>query len=407
MKAAGVIVEYNPFHNGHLYHLEETKKQTNADVIIAVMSGSFLQRGEPALVSKWQRTNMALAGGADLVVELPYAYSTQKAETFADGAVQILNGLFVDTICFGSESGEIQQFETLHRFIDTHRESYEAKIKEFIKEGHSYPKACSLAFYSLQPGHEVLDLSKPNNILGYYYMLAIKNHKSRIKAMTITRKSAQYHDVHIEKKPIASATSIRNALHENNELNDISHVLPETTLAFLVDYYERNKMFHQWNHYFPFLKHQLLTKSEKELANIYEGEEGLEYRLKKHITKATTFHEFMNEIKTKRYTWNRLQRYCLHILTNTSKEEMAEATSSRPYIRLLGMTDQGQSYLRAIKKDIPVPLLTKPTAPFSSALLELDKKAAACYSLGFPLSLQTVHLQEEYSTPPLLFRRNE
>ncbi|WP_026674392.1 nucleotidyltransferase [Alkalihalobacterium bogoriense] len=402
MKSTGVIVEYNPFHNGHLYHMEEARKQTNADVIIAVMSGTFLQRGEPALVSKWQRTKMALAGGADLVIELPYAYSTQKAETFAFGAISILHSLFTKNVCFGSESGQIEDFTKLLGFINTNHTNYNFYIQKFVKEGNSYPKACALAYKALQPSATLIDLSKPNNILGFHYIQAIHRLGSDITPVTILRKQAQYHDQSIEKHSIASATSIRNELLKQNfTLSSISHVVPETTYHLLQDYYKKYDIFHNWEQYFPLLKYRLLTLPNEQLEAIYEGEEGLHHRLKKHCQAAQNFSEFMTLVKTKRYTWNRIQRYCLHILTNTTKKEIEEATKGElPYIRILGMSGQGRQYLKRTKKRISVPMITRPTE-IDHPLLTIDKRATACYALAYPPEKQADALLEDYATPPI------
>src|SRR3954447_5149175 len=165
MKSVGLIVEYNPFHNGHAFHLQASKEAAEADIVIAVMSGNFLQRGEPALVSKWHRTQMALLNGVDIVFELPYCFATQKAETFANGAVSILNAVGCDTLCFGSESGDISSFLQTIEYLDTQHSSFNKNIKQFIDTGVSYPKALSLAFQQLPESEKYLDLSRPNNIL--------------------------------------------------------------------------------------------------------------------------------------------------------------------------------------------------------------------------------------------------
>lgn len=407
MRSVGIIVEYNPFHNGHFYHLQEAKKVANASVVIAVMSGYFLQRGEPALVSKWDRAKMALAGGADLVFELPYAYSTQKAELFAYGAVNMLHSLSVNELCFGSESGTIEEFHTLVEFLHQHKNTYNSYIKQYMKEGNSYPKATSLAFQALSPDATILDLSKPNNILGFHYIDAILQLKSPIVARTIYRKAANYHDETFASSTIASATSIRKTLQQNEkDLLPIQKVVPSSTYTILTDYIQANERVHDWESYFPYLKYRIMTMSEKELQNIYESEEGIEYRLKKYSTSANTFSEFMELIKTKRYTWNRLQRYCLHILTNTTKVKMTSITNEKdvPYLRLLGMTKEGQSYLNHIKKDLLVPIVTKPKE-INHPCLMLDQQAALAYSFGYPTHLQNKKVRDEYQTPPIKYNK--
>ncbi|WP_078430646.1 nucleotidyltransferase [Alkalihalobacterium alkalinitrilicum] len=406
MKAVGVVVEYNPLHNGHLFHLQETKRITNGDVVIAVMSGHFLQRGEPAIVSKWQRTKMALAAGVDIVIELPYAYSTQKAEIFAFGSISLLQAIGVREICFGSEAGDIHLFYELYEFMIENKQAFNEKVQLFMREGNSYPKATSLAFLHIKGNQQMLDLSQPNNILGYHYVEAIHRLGQKMIGRTIQRKSAQYHDEGFASETIASATSIRKAIFNQNQnsKDTIHQVIPTSTLKLLSDYETVYDTLHDWERYFPLLKYKILSLSETELAAIYEGEEGLEHRFKRNIRSANSFLEFMNLVKTKRYTWNRLQRYCLHILTNTKKEEMEWANNGNPppYLRLLGMNSKGQSYLNKIKKTIELPLITKLNA-FDHPLLELDKKVASIYTLGLPIEVQSERLKEETIHSPIRF----
>ncbi|MFV8827038.1 nucleotidyltransferase [Alkalihalobacterium sp. APHAB7] len=406
MKAIGVVVEYNPFHNGHLYHLEESKRVTEGDVVIAVMSGNFLQRGEPAIVSKWQRTKMALASGVDIVLELPYAYSTQKAEIFALGSISILQAIGVEEVCFGSEAGNIDLFHELYHFINENKQNFNEQIQFYMSQGNSYPKATSLAFSSIKGEQQLLDLSQPNNILGYHYVEAIHRLGNKMKGKTIQRKSAQYHDEGFASETIASATSIRKAIFNNstNEKGTIDRVIPKSTLELLTDYETSNHTLHDWELYFPMLKYQILSSTEAELADIYEGEEGLEYRLKRFISAANNFAEFMHLIKTKRYTWNRLQRYCLHILTNTKKVDMkwANAGNPPPYLRLLGMSSKGQAYLNQKKKSVDIPLVTKVNS-FYHPVLELEKKVSNIYTLALPKRLQNVRLKEEFTQAPIRF----
>lgn len=409
MKAVGVIVEYNPFHNGHYFHLNETKKETNADCVVAVMSGNFLQRGEPALVSKWTRTKMALEAGVDIVIELPYAFATQKAETFANGSISLLNALHCSEVCFGSENGTISDFERTVSFMKDNQNSYDQLLGEAVKKGYSYPKAASLTYSSLSSNDTYLDLSKPNNILGFHYVKAIHDQNSHVKATTIKRTSADYHDESFTHNSIASATSIRKALFSGNkEINEIANYIPASTLYWLKSYYNEYQLFHQWENYFTLLKYKLLTSTPKELSMIYEVEEGIENRLLSYIKEATTFYEFMEQIKTKRYTWTRLQRICLRILTNTTKEQLypvlvkAEAT----YIRLLGMSLNGQTYLNSIKKDVELPIISKVSA-YKDEILSLDIKATQTYLSIFPEPLRSKLLKQEYSTPPIRFDEKE
>lgn len=403
MKTAGVIVEYNPFHNGHLYHLNETRKVTSADVVVAVMSGSFLQRGEPALVDKWSRTRMALQNGVDIVIELPYVYATQKAEIFAKGAISLLSSIGVDEICFGSESGSIHEFHNTVAFIDSHEKEYNERVKYFMGEGNSYPKATSLAFQSLHGHEDVLNLSQPNNILGFQYVRAIHAQKSPIRPTTILRTKAGYHDRQLIDTKIASATGIRNELlSKGSPLESIQAYVPEPTYKELQQYKDTYSTFHGWHKLYHLLRYKLLTTSSTKLASIYEAEEGLENRLITMAKTAPTFQDFMDAVKTKRYTWTRIQRFALHILTETTKDEMRPALEDRaPYLRLLGMSGAGRSYLNEIKSSLPIPLVSN-INQFNHPFLTVERRVSQVYALGFTDEHQEEFLMKEHKTSPII-----
>lgn len=405
MRSVGLIVEYNPFHNGHLYHLQRAAQQTGAEVVIAVMSGHFLQRGEPALTSKWSRTKMALLAGVDLVVELPYAFSVQKAETFAFGAISILDALKSDSFCFGSESGKVEEFLRTYETITKHKQVYDAAIRTAIKKGMSYPAALSQAFLSLGQTEQLADLSQPNNILGYHYIEAAMQINSSMKAVTIERKNAGYHDEALTTEQIASATAIRKALVETGELTSIINYVPATTYEELHHYLDTYKQYSNWEHYWPFLQYRLLHMTEEEAAAICEVEEGIEYRLIKIAAEANSFQSFMRKLKTKRYTWTRLQRMCVHILTNTTKTAMAEHAKEIKYLRLLGMSQKGRAYLQQVKKKLNIPLISKLSA-FPKEKISLDIHASSMFAQGYPEPARTRLRRLEYEQPPLFVHRN-
>jgi len=387
MRIAGVIVEYNPFHNGHLYHLQKTKKQTEADLVIAVMSGNFLQRGEPALLSKWTRTRLALQAGADLVVELPYVYATQKADVFAWGAVSILDLLGTTDLCFGSENGSTTPFLRTLEVLEENRDFFNQQLKKRIASGISYPQALNLAFSDLHlTGDDFIDLSQPNNILGFHYVEAVVKRKSAIRVSTIKRQKAGYNQATISDAHIASATAIRRAIFSGEDFNHLQNLVPPYTYEALTQA-RQNRTLRRWDDFFPLLKYRILTTSADEIAEFYEAEEGLENRLKKHIRQAKNFSNWMERIKTKRYTWTRLQRLCTHILTGAKKAEMRPAAQFAPptYIRLLGMNEYGQLHLNSIKKRLNVPIISK-VGRNEEALMAIDLRAADCYRLIQPAS---------------------
>ncbi|HDR7734536.1 TPA: nucleotidyltransferase [Bacillus thuringiensis] len=400
-----MVVEYNPFHNGHLYHVQETKKLTQSDIIIAVMSGPFLQRGEPALISKWYRTKMALANGVDLVVELPYVFATQKAETFANGAISILNALRVSEICFGSEDGQIENFYNTISVQKNEEETFNCLVKQFMDAGNSYAKATSDAFSHILTSEKNIDMSQPNNILGFQYIKAILSQNSSIQAQTIKRFASHYHDETFNDQHIASATSIRKQLFsEEGSFTTIEPFLPQATTSLLANYKQNYGILHNWEQYFSFFKYKLMTMSSGDLRHIYEIEEGLEHRILSKIQNSSSFYSFMEALKTKRYTWTRLQRACTHILTNTTKEEIRSANIEQhaPYIRLLGMSQKGQTYLSKNKKKIELPILTH-TKTFDHAALDIEKKANSVYFSIMHEPLRTQLLKQDITHHPIRY----
>ena len=385
--------------------MQQTKKLTQSDIIIAVMSGPFLQRGEPALISKWYRTKMALANGVDLVVELPYVFATQKAETFANGAISILNALRVSEICFGSEDGQIENFYNTISVQKNEEETFNYLVKQFMDAGNSYAKATSDAFSHILTSEKNIDMSQPNNILGFQYMKAILSQNSSIQAQTIKRFASHYHDETFNDQHIASATSIRKQLFsEEGSFTTIKPFLPQATTSLLANYKQNYGILHNWEQYFSFFKYRLMTMSPEDLRHIYEIEEGLEHRILSKIQNSSSFYSFMEALKTKRYTWTRLQRACTHILTNTTKEDIRSANIEQhaPYIRLLGMSQKGQTYLSKNKKKIELPILTH-TKTFDHAALDIEKKANSVYFSIMHEPLRTQLLKQDITHHPIRY----
>ncbi|PEJ60338.1 hypothetical protein CN692_03330 [Bacillus sp. AFS002410] len=401
MRSVGVVVEYNPLHNGHVFHLTSSKNTTNADVVIAVMSGQFLQRGEPAVVPKHVRTKLALQAGADLVIELPYSYSTQHASIFAKGAISILDSLKCDYVCFGSEEGKIETFYELIKQKKQLTSSINSSIRTYLDQGLSYPAAYSTA---LQTNLETanLDVSLPNNILGIHYLEAIEHFKSKMEGSTIQRIAANYHDEETNHQSIASATAIRKILKGNNQT--ITDFVPSFTKDSIEDYINEFGKIHTWNEYFPYLKYKLTTAKKEELEEIYEAVEGLERRVLNSVLNCLDFEELMTAIKTKRYTWTRIQRLLTHLLTNTSKNEMSAILEKDrvPYIRLLGMSSMGKTYLNSKKKLIDVPIYTTINQQ-NQKELSTDLKATYAYSSILSISNQQKLIKTEYSMYPIIY----
>jgi len=403
MKAVGIVVEYNPFHNGHAYHLTQAKKVAKADIVIAVMSGTFLQRGEPAMVDKWTRTKMALAGGVDIVIELPYVYSTAPATDFAKGAISLLTAVGCDSFAFGSEDGSIQPFLNTFELIDKHRTEYDTLIKESLKTGVSYPKSLHYAYEQLSQKFPApyIDLAQPNNILGFHYLEAAKTLDSKIQPLTIPRIAAGYHDALKEDASIASATGIRKALASTSSLQSVQNVVPDTSFDYLADWHHNYKKFASWESFWPLLQFTIIRHTPSELTRYAEVTEGIENAIMKAAKSSSSFNSFMEKIKSKRYTWTRLQRMITHIYTGFSKEQL-QSFEAPSFIRLLGMSTMGQAYLGKRKKDIELPLISR-VAATNDAMLAIDIHAADLYNLSIEQGVTAPSLPKDYQTPPIRY----
>lgn len=399
MEAVGIVVEYNPFHNGHFYHVQESRNNTKADVVIAVMSGNFLQRGEPALVDKWHRTKMALLSGVDIVIELPYIFSTANAPLFAEGAIQLLNAIGCRYFSFGSEEGNIEPFLNTAQLIHNYNDEYNQRIKQYVQTGLSYPQSLYKAYEALQlkVPNEYIDLSQPNNILGFHYIDTALKLELPIIPTTVKRVQAGYHDVMDSSSTIASATGIRKALFEEKNLQAIEKVVPKDSFN-LLERWEKEYGFINWETFWPFLRFTLLRYTPSQLTQFADVSEGIEYALIKHVKTSHSFADFMSKIKSKRYTWTRLQRMLTHILTGITKDELFNSTHPS-YIRLLGMTKKGQEYLSYNKKNFTLPLISR-VASIQDPILELDIRAAQIYGEGVRF-LSNKKIDGDYQTPPI------
>jgi len=335
----GLIVEYNPFHNGHLHHIEEIDRLFEDNIKIAVMSGDFVQRGEPSLINKFEKTKIALSQGIDIVIELPAFYSTQSAEIFAKGSVNILNQLSCSHIVFGSESNDLDKLKKIATISLT--KEFELSLKEFLAEGFSYPTAFSKALFNEKLGS--------NDILALEYLKAIKTINSKIEACCVKREKTGYYDD--EKDNFASATYIRKVLLDTNEkkenkLNKIKNLVPEFSYKILE---ENFGFFSYLSDFYDLIKYNII-KNYSELKNIQDLEIGLENRLYKYAIKNLSFEDFFNEILTKRITISRLQRILLHSLFNLTENITEKVKNKVPFVKILGFSTKGQEYLKYLKK---------------------------------------------------------
>lgn len=372
LNAVGIISEYNPFHNGHLYQIKKAKELTHADLCIVVMSGNWVQRGQPASFDKWNRAKMALENDVDLVVELPFQYSVQPASIFAKSAVNILGALQCKWLSFGSENPEMNfsKLATVNlenpEYFKNYEENYTSAIQQLIAE--------KTGFF----------INKPNDILAFNYALYNRQLSIPMKLIPVKRKSSNHNDVEIidSSLNISSATSIRKNI---NNVSKIYNVIPKSTLEVI----ENNQCI-DWNTFWKYLKYKILTNSVNELRSIYQMTEGLEYRFKKYIKISNDFDEFLNNLKTKRYTFSRLRRLCVYVLMNFKSIDFE---NSSEYIRILGFNSVGRKYLKQIKKKTNMIIISNP----SKALLEKELKFD--YLSGNIYSIESKKNEDLYKVP--------
>lgn len=412
MRTVGLIVEYNPFHNGHLYHLQQSRKITESDTVVAVMSGHFLQRGEPALLDKWSRAKTALEGGCDLVIELPVAYATQAAEWFAFGAVSLLEATgVVDSLCFGTESGELDPLLYAAELVAHEPPAFKAHLKQLLQTGMSYPSAYSsaISIYLAEQGHSSASsfpFALPNHTLALHYLLAMKRIGSVMEPFTIVREKSQYNQDTISDSQIASATAIRKLLLEQHTLESARPYMPNSTYRTLEAEWSANRSPISWNQYTSPLLHAIITRSTDDLASLHEITEGLEHRIRNSLPKlaSTQFEDLLDALKTKRYTRTKLQRSLLSILLGHKKSDFTadKLASGVEYIRVLGFTDKGKQLLRRMRETAKLPvLLSAARTPKSYRYLDLDVQASGVYMLGMPSGTSPQSLYRDFTDKPI------
>jgi predicted nucleotidyltransferase len=364
MKVVGLITEYNPFHNGHEHHLLEAKRITGADYVVVVMSGDFTQRGAPALIDKYSRTQMALKCGADLVFELPVCYSTASAEFFALGAVSLLDKLgIVDEICFGSECGDTKILSQIARILIDEPQEYKLILNHELKKGVTYPVARMEAIKSLYPDIDSTILSSPNNILGIEYIKAILRIGSSIKPITITRKLAGYHDedlTEITGPTISSATAIRKSLDDTSDLDNLKNHIPKEVYKILNNNYKKTFPIKEKD-FSLLLNYKLMQETEISLLNYIDVTNDLANRILSFNFVGSTFSSLSLNIKSKQWTLTRVNRVLFHILLNLYMDNFKQYNQNgyTQYARILGFKKSSSSLLRAITKNEGIPVITK------------------------------------------------
>ena len=389
MKTIGIVTEYNPFHKGHAYMIEEAKKKAGADRVVVVMSGSFVQRGEPAIFDKWTRAEAALKNGADLVLELPVLFAAANAETFARAAVRILEETgIVDVLCFGSESGDLHSMQEAARLMENETEEFQHLLKEQLDEGLSYPAARAKALETVsQISSEIL--SRPNHILGLEYLKALDRYNCSMVPMTIKREG-DYNSPSLT-EGYASAGAIRKALAEDRSTEAMAQ-LPENVHDVYNKALSLGTAPVYWEGLAPALHYKLRVSSAEEIREIAEVVEGLENRILHSIDSFFDMKDIIDFIKTKRYTRTKIQRILLHILLDIKEKEVAYFMDlpKMPYIRVLGFQKDKSDILGDLTVNAKCPVLTNlKKAPEllnedGLALLALEKTATDLHALAYP-----------------------
>lgn len=407
MTTLGIIVEYNPFHNGHLHHIKEAKKLTGATHVVGVMSGNFVQRGGPALIDKWSRASIAVECGVDLVLELPVVFSSQSAEIFAKGSISTLEKTgVIDYIVFGSESNSIENIYSVAKALSFESENFKAILKDKLQLGISYPKAREEALKSLG----ITNLSSTSNdILGIEYVKQLINLNSSIKPLSIQRTGSEYNSLTLEGK-ISSATAIREFIknqkstqhqvssgNENKDFSYIDNFMPQQTSSKLYSLMKSGITPIFDEDFFNLIRFEVI-KSKENLKNIYEIEEGLENRIYNLAIKSQDFNELIFSLKTKRYTLTRLRRVLFNILLGIQKEDMdilINDKSPAPYFRVLSFNQKGREILKQISLNANAPIINKvasyrPISGCESMIFKYDILSTRIFNLIYNSNLDTL-----------------
>ncbi len=386
----GIIAEYNPFHNGHLTHLIQSKKLCDSGYTVCIMSGNFTQRGVPAVIDKWERTKMALNNGVDMVIELPVIYSIASAENFAYGSIRILDSLkIIDFVSFGSECGKLDILEELVNVLYNEPKAYVTLLKHELSKGLSYPKARENAvlLYLNNIRRYANILSNPNNILGIEYLKALKKLKSSIAPVTVKRIYTEHNSTNTYDN-YASSTAIRELI---NRKKDFSKYLPTESYSILENCIKHGKTISSLASFEKEIIYTLRRMTSFEISNLPDVSEGLENKIKVAANECNTVKELINIIKSKRYTETRIQRIILCSLLGITKQHINELYKINPYVRILGMNAKGKELLSLIKYENPkLPIITSVKDFIDTNknkllydMLIFDILASNIYTIGF------------------------
>ena len=390
MKTVGLITEYNPFHNGHAYHIEKAKMLTGADRVIVVMSGDFVQRGAPAVMPKHLRTESALLSGASLIIELPVCFATGSAEYFAQGSISLLNQLgCIDSICFGSECGDLHLLKEIAQILADEPIEYQTALKQALKEGASFPAARQEALNIYSDKYSEI-LASPNNILGIEYLKALAKIRSKMEPFTIKRIGAGYHDMDIDGQ-FSSATAIRSDIYQLADVNSSSESLPLTHIQTQVPSSCHELMKKNYQTRYPvkaddfslLLKAKLLSETAGSLSHYLDMSPELANRILRLRNDYLSFEQFCDLLKTKELTRSRISRSLIHVLLGITNDWLTAMKAPAPYAWILGFRKDHADLLGILKQTSDIPLITSPAravlADTAYQMLELDIYASDLY----------------------------
>ena len=380
MHKIGIICEYNPLHNGHLYQIKKIKETYKDSLIIVCLSSCFMQRGEASILNKWDKTRLAIESGVDLVLELPFAFATQYQDIFAKGALTILNHLKIDTLVFGSECDDVELLKNLAS-VQLKDDGYNYLVKRYLDLGLNYPTSLSKSLFDITG----VKLDKPNDLLALAYVKEIIKNNYDIEPFSI-RRTSDYHNSNLD-SDIVSASTIRKLLKDGVNVNNY---LPYNIYDYLSEIDE--------DKYFALLKYQIINNVDC-LDKFQTVDEGIENRIIKYINMVNSKEELILKVKSKRYTYNKINRMFTHILTNFTKEDAKDLEIE--YLRVLGFNTRGKNYLNKIKKDIGIPIINK-YIPNMYKSLDIEFRVSLIYSLILK-DKGDDFLKREYRNKPVIY----
>lgn len=407
MKIIGIITEYNPFHLGHEYHLNASLRKSKGDALVCIMSGNYVQRGIPAMVDKWTRTEMALAAGVDLVIELPTIFSISSAEFFSFGAISTLNAMnVVEEVCFGSEHGDCELLYKVAEIIEKEPPYYKSLLKEYLEKGLPFTTARSnsiIKYLTTNMTVEKVDvlenlLNSSNNILGIEYCKSLIKCKSNIKPSTIKREGSDYNSLDFNYE-FASASAIRKSLLEMGNLEAVKRYLPAYSYNILEKYIADGFYFTNDDRLFSYVKYKLINNPEI-LEHIPEAKEGLSNKILKELPKVNTLNELILSVKSKRYTYTRISRILCSVFLNVDENIIKLRNKTPQYIRILGFNEKGKKILKKVKDRSSVNIITKLPKKIEDKMLKFDVNSTNLYSL----LNNKIKINHDYLQSPIIIK---